>query len=119
MEPSTWTVPGAPDDGEGGGGGTPQDDSHGYEGYGLYLRTWGWLLLFTLLELGAVAVPLPRAAAVLVLVVLALLKGSLIVAYFMHLRFEKLQFVYAMLSPFIFTVILFGAIAPDAVFRVH
>ncbi|MBE3597752.1 MAG: cytochrome C oxidase subunit IV family protein [Limnochordaceae bacterium] len=85
----------------------------------MYVRTWVWLLVFTLLELGAATVALPRAVTVTLLVALALMKGSLIVAYFMHLRFERLQFVYAVLSPFIFTIILFGAIAPDAIFRVH
>ncbi|MEW6049290.1 MAG: cytochrome C oxidase subunit IV family protein [Bacillota bacterium] len=95
-----------------------QDQATHGTAYGLYVRTWVWLLLITLLELGVVSVSLPRVLVVTLLVVLAMMKGALIMAYFMHLRFERLSFVYVVLSPLIFTVILFGAIAPDALNRI-
>lgn len=96
--------------------GLRQQAEHG-SGYGLYWRTWLWLLVITLLELGAVAVALPRVVLVAVLLVLSVMKAALIMAHFMHLRFERLSFVYAVLSPLIFALILFGGIAPDALAR--
>lgn len=86
-------------------------------GYGLYWRTWLWLLVITLLELGAVSVALPRAVLVGVLVLLSVMKAVLIMAHFMHLRFERLSFVYAVLTPLIFVLILFAGVVPDAVAR--
>lgn len=87
--------------------------SHG-SGYGLYWRTWLWLFVITVLEVGAAVSSLPRALMATVLVVLAIMKAALIMAHFMHLRFERLSFVYAVLSPLIFLLILFGGVASDA-----
>ncbi len=91
--------------------------AHAQGGYGMYWRTWVWLLVITLLEVGAASTGLPRPLMIGVLVVLSLMKAALIMAYFMHLRFERLQFVYAVLSPLIFVLILLAGVAPDALGR--
>ncbi|WP_144440245.1 cytochrome C oxidase subunit IV family protein [Limnochorda pilosa] len=86
-------------------------------GSGLYVRTWLWLLGLTIVEIAVASLSLPRGVTVGLLVVLALMKGALIMAYFMHLRFERLTFVYAVLSPLILAVALLAGIAPDAFTR--
>jgi len=89
-------------------------------GYKIYLVTWGWLLAITLLEIGIVLVRLPKAILVISLIILALMKAALIMAYFMHLRYERLNLIYTVVTPMFFlAIVLFAMIGPDAlhVFR--
>ena len=82
--------------------------------YKTYVVTWFWLLVITVLEIAVVLVGLPRLAVILLLVVLALMKATLIVAYFMHLRHERLNLIFAIVAPMILIVILFLGVARDA-----
>ncbi|MDQ7820065.1 MAG: cytochrome C oxidase subunit IV family protein [Armatimonadota bacterium] len=85
------------------------------EGYRIYGVVWFWLLVITLLELGIVLVHVPRALLIGSLLILALMKAALIIAYFMHLRYEKLSLVYAVVTPMFFlAIVLFAFIGPDA-----
>ena len=83
-------------------------------GYKIYADTWFWLLVITVLEVGVVLVHVPKVLLAVLLVVMALMKAALIMAYFMHLRYERLSFVYVVLTPLILGVILFFALVPDA-----
>jgi cytochrome c oxidase subunit 4 len=83
-------------------------------GYKIYAVTWFWLLVITVLEVGVVLVHVPKVLLATLLVVMALMKAALIMAYFMHLRYERLSFVYLVLTPLILGVILFFALVPDA-----
>src|SRR5690606_41902615 len=78
----------------------------GRNGANPYVRTWIRLLVLTILELLVVFLPIPRIRLVVLLVVLAVMKGVLIMAEFMHPRFEKLSFVYSMLSPLLLALAL-------------
>ncbi len=84
-------------------------------GYKVYAVTWFWLLVLTVVEIGLVLVHVPKTLLVISLVLLAMMKATLIVAYFMHLRYERLSFVYAVVVPLFLGVILFFGLAPDAV----
>lgn len=84
-------------------------------GYRSYLVTWFWLLVITVLEVGIVLVHVPKAVLAISLVTLALMKAALIMGYFMHLRYERLSLIYAVVAPLFLAVILFFALAPDAV----
>lgn len=83
-------------------------------GYRIYGVVWFWLLVITLLEVGIVLVHVPKVILAVSLVLMALMKAALIVAYFMHLRYERLSFVYAVVTPLFLGVILFFALVPDA-----
>ncbi|MCL6500306.1 MAG: cytochrome C oxidase subunit IV family protein [Firmicutes bacterium] len=58
-------------------------------GYGIYAVTWFWLLVVTVAEIGVTLLHIPRGLLITSLVVLALIKAALIMAYFMHLRWER------------------------------
>ncbi|MDQ7801219.1 MAG: cytochrome C oxidase subunit IV family protein [Armatimonadota bacterium] len=58
-------------------------------GYGIYGVTWFWLLVVTVAEIGVTLLHIPRGLLITSLVVLALIKAALIMAYFMHLRWER------------------------------
>lgn len=83
-------------------------------GYKIYTVTWFWLLVITVLEVGVVLVHVPKVLLAALLIVMALMKAALIMAYFMHLRYERLSFVYLVLTPLILGVVLFFALVPDA-----
>jgi len=89
-------------------------------GYRVYGVVWFWLLVITLLELGAVLVHLPRGLLVGSLLTMALMKAALIIAYFMHLRYEKLSLVYAVVTPMFFlAIVIFAFMGPDALSVLH
>jgi len=84
-------------------------------GYRIYAVTWGWLLAITLLELAVVFLGIPKVLLAITLIVMAVLKAGLIMAYFMHLRYEKLSLVYAVVVPMFFlAIVLFSGVGPDA-----
>ncbi|OLC32432.1 MAG: hypothetical protein AUH31_00760 [Armatimonadetes bacterium 13_1_40CM_64_14] len=90
------------------------------EGYRIYSVVWGWLLILTLLELGAVLVHVPRGLLVFLLLTMALMKAALIIAYFMHLRYERLSLVYAVVTPMFFlAIVIFAFMGPDAFSVMH
>ncbi|MDR7451649.1 MAG: cytochrome C oxidase subunit IV family protein [Armatimonadota bacterium] len=97
------------------------EQAHG-AGYRIYAVTWFWLLAITVVELAIVLLHVPKVVLATALLIMALLKAALIVAYFMHLRYEKLSFVYAVIVPMVFlAVVLWSGTFPDAlnVFRLR
>ena len=92
------------------------ETEHGGGGYRVYAVTWFWLLVITVLELAIVLLHVPKIILAAALVIMAFLKAGLIVAYFMHLKYEKLSLVYTAVVPMVFlAVILFSFVAPDAI----
>jgi cytochrome c oxidase subunit 4 len=87
--------------------------------YRTYVVTWLWLLIITGLEISVVLVGLGKALVVTLLLVLALMKAALIAGYFMHLRYERLNLIYVVITPLILAVILFTGVAPDALNAFH
>ncbi len=81
---------------------------------------WLWLLALTLVELAAVLVHIPRGLLVFLLLTMALMKAALIIAYFMHLRYERLSLVYAVVTPMFFlAIVIFAFMGPDAFSVMH
>lgn len=81
-----------------------------------YLMTWVWLLILTVIEVGAVAMEIPRGVLVPLLLVMTLMKATLIIANFMHVRFEKLNLIYVVVTPFLLVLVLFIGVVPDFAF---
>jgi cytochrome c oxidase subunit 4 len=66
-----------------------QEERHAEHGYAIYAITWFWLLVITVAEIWITLIHLPRTLLIAGLVGMALLKAALIMAYFMHLRYER------------------------------
>jgi caa(3)-type oxidase subunit IV len=91
-------------------------ERHGAAGYGLYWRTWGVLLVLTLLMVAIDEAPLARPLLVASMLGAMLTKAALIGAHFMHLRFERLVLTGMIVVGLLVNgAVLFGLIAPDAV----
>lgn len=81
----------------------------------LYLMAFVLLLVLTAIEASAVLVfRLPVAVRVGILSISALIKATLIGAYYMNLKFERLAMVYIAFTPLLLAVLMFFAIVPDA-----
>lgn len=82
------------------------DTTHPTPNYMVYLKVW-----LTLLVITVVMVFIQNRA---VLIGGMVIKASLIVLWFMHLLYEKIDFILLMVvSIALFSIVLFGLIAPD------
>ena len=59
----------------------------------LFISVWIWLLLLTAFEVFLGYIHLPVVYMLTILMGASIIKAALIVAYFMHLRFERLNLV--------------------------
>lgn len=89
-------------------------DEHGGTTVRIYLWVWFWLFLITMLEFGVAFVPIHQWGRAALFIIMALMKAALIGGYFMHLRYERINLVYACITPLILGTILFFALTPDA-----
>jgi cytochrome c oxidase subunit 4 len=95
-----------------------EDPAHAHEGAStrLNLIIWGWLLLITGIEvlLGYLQIA-PPATMLLILMALSVVKAGLIVAYFMHLKFERMTLVLTVVPAIVICISLFGVFFPDSI----
>ncbi|TBH20466.1 cytochrome C oxidase subunit IV family protein [Thermus thermamylovorans] len=94
------------------GSGMARGEQH--QSIGVYLAVWGLLFVLSaisyLLDYFQVE---PIGLRRFLITVFALLKAGLIVAYFMHLRFERLGLVYAILLPPLLLLALVAILVPE------
>jgi cytochrome c oxidase subunit 4 len=97
---------------------TTATSQHHEEGNHLYLSVWGFLLALTALEVVLAYISVfATGTMLLILMVLSIGKAALIVAYFMHLRFEKPSLVLSLIPAGVLVIALLFAFFPDS-FRV-
>lgn len=81
----------------------------------LYVIAWIVLVAITMLEVSLILVfQISPRVRVTALILLALMKASLIGAYYMNLRFERLAMVYVAVIPLLLLALMLIAIVPDA-----
>jgi cytochrome c oxidase subunit 4 len=80
----------------------------------LFLSVWGWLLVITGIEVFLAYIHLPIHYMLVILMGLSIIKAALIVAYFMHLRFERLSLVLTLVPMLIVCICLLFVFFPDS-----
>ncbi len=65
--------------------------------FGLYLRVWAILLVLTVLTVGVSYLDL-KHVTVLTATLIATVKGTLVLLYFMHIRFEQRIFAWMIVA---------------------
>ena len=80
----------------------------------LFISIWGWLVALTLVEIFLAYKPMPIHLMLIVLLGLSIIKAALIVAYFMHLKFERLSLVLTLVPMLIVCIILLFVFFPDS-----
>jgi cytochrome c oxidase subunit 4 len=98
------------------GSGTAHGGIQGDHGGGLkpmYI-VWVWLLVVTLVEVFLAYIHVPIHIMLIALLGMSVVKAALIVAYFMHLKFERIGLVYTLVPAMVGTMLLMNVFLPDA-----
>src|ERR671911_2949615 len=80
----------------------------------LFISIWIWLVVLTLVEIFLAYKPMSTYIMLTILLGLSIIKAALIVAYFMHLRFERLSLVMTIVPMLVVCICLLFAFFPDS-----
>jgi cytochrome c oxidase subunit 4 len=80
-----------------------------------YLGIFGWLVVLTVLEIGATQLHLARATLASILILTALVKATIVALYFMHLRHEVKLILGMIIFPILIAAIFIIGLFPDIV----
>jgi cytochrome c oxidase subunit IV len=80
----------------------------------LFISIWVWLVVLTLIEIFLAYKPMPIHLMLVVLLGLSIIKAALIVAYFMHLKFERLSLILTIIPALVVCIMLLFVFFPDS-----
>ena len=80
----------------------------------LFISIWVWLLLLTLIEIFLAYRPMPIHYMLVILLGLSIIKAALIMAYFMHLKFERLSLILTLVPMLVVCICLLFVFFPDS-----
>ena len=81
----------------------------------LYLWIWFYLLAITALEVVLAYVHIfPPSGMLVLLMALSVVKAALIVAYFMHLKFERMNLILSLVPAVVLVIALLFVFFPDS-----
>lgn len=90
------------------------DHTHAEGTTRLFTIVWVWLLVMTGIEVFLAYIHIPLHIMLTVLMGLSLIKAALIMAYFMHLRFERLSLVLTLVPALVVCICLLFIFFPDS-----
>jgi cytochrome c oxidase subunit 4 len=80
----------------------------------LFISIWVWLLGLTLIEIFLAYRPMSLVIMLTILMGLSIIKAALIVAYFMHLKFERLSLILTIVPMLVVCICLLFVFFPDS-----
>ncbi|HUE80722.1 MAG TPA: cytochrome C oxidase subunit IV family protein [Pyrinomonadaceae bacterium] len=80
----------------------------------LFISVWIWLLVLTGIEVFLGYIHLPVLYMLTILMGLSIIKAVLIVAYFMHMKFERLSLILTIVPMLVVCICLLLAFFPDS-----
>lgn len=80
----------------------------------LFLNVLGGLLALTVVEVFLAYIHVPLTLMLIILIGLSLIKAAMIVAYFMHLRFERMSLVLTLVPTLVVCICLLFIFFPDS-----
>jgi cytochrome c oxidase subunit 4 len=75
---------------------------------------WGGLLALTAIEVFLAYIQIPTTLMLIILMGASIIKAALIVAYFMHLKFERLSLILTIVPTIVVLLCLFAVLFPDS-----
>ena len=81
---------------------------HSQHPIGIYFKIWGWLFVLSTLSYMVDYFHVQGYLRWTLILVLMMLKAGLIVAFFMHLKWERLTLIYTILAPPLAILVLVG-----------
>lgn len=79
-----------------------------------YYMIWAGLLVLTLIEVMLIFPQLSTHIMLIILIGLSLMKSAMIVAYFMHLKFERISLILTLIPITVILIALFAVFFPDS-----
>ena len=80
----------------------------------LFISVWIWLLVLTAIEVFLGYIHLPLHFMLTILMGLSIIKAVLIVAYFMHMKFERLSLILTIVPALVVCICLLFVFFPDS-----
>ncbi len=84
---------------------------------GVYFKVWGWLFVLSIASYVVDIIAFDPSLNWIkwtLITLFALLKSTLIVTYFMHLKWERSSLVYAIISPVVFILLMVAFFAAES-----
>lgn len=81
----------------------------------LFMVVWVSLLVLTGVEVFLAYQNLEVKLMLIILMTLSIVKASLIISYFMHLRFERMSLVLTLMPALVFVIVMMFMAFPDSV----
>jgi len=81
----------------------------------LFTSIWAWLIGLTLIEIFLAYRPMPIRYMLTILMGLSIIKAALIVAYFMHMKFERLSLILTIVPMLVICICLLFVFFPDSI----
>jgi len=85
----------------------------------LFLTVWFWLLAMTGVEVYLAYIHLGVKLMLTLLMGLSIVKATLIISYFMHLRFEKRSLALMLMPAMVFVIVMLFMFFPDSLRLLH
>jgi cytochrome c oxidase subunit 4 len=92
---------------------THQTGEH-VQGKRIFLYVWGYLLALTVFEVLLAYQQLNLKTMLVILMGLSVVKASLIISYFMHLRYERRSLAMTLMPALVFVIAMMFAVFPDS-----
>ena len=80
----------------------------------LFISIWVWLVALTLVEIFLAYRPMSLVVMLTILLGLSIIKAALIMAYFMHLKFERLSLILTLIPMLVVCILLLFVFFPDS-----
>ena len=80
----------------------------------LFISIWIWLVVLTLIEIFLAYKTFSTAIMLTILLGLSIIKAALIMAYFMHLKFERLSLILTLVPMLVVCICLLFVFFPDS-----
>ena len=93
---------------------TPHVEEHFAGTNKLFISIWLWLVGLTLVEIFLAYKTMPIHIMLTVLLGLSIIKAALIIAYFMHLKFERLSLILTLVPMLVICICLLFVFFPDS-----
>ena len=97
----------------------PTEHSHAEGSTRVFLIVWFWLLAFTGVEVFLGYEQLELKLMLTLLMGLSVIKAALIIAYFMHLRYERPSMAIALMPALVMVIVLMNIFLPDSLRLLH
>ncbi len=85
----------------------------------VFMIVWFWLLALTAVEVFLGYKQLELKLMLILLMGLSVIKAGLIIAYFMHLRYERASMALALMPALVIVIVLMNIFLPDSLRLLH